>query len=67
MYFKFIIGQYRCEGIECGDNVSDDRYNGVCDKDGCDYNHWRQGDKTYFGPGSNFKVNNSELKLLHIN
>merc|ERR1712126_405860 len=28
-----IEGQYRCEGTECGDNASDERYDGVCDKD----------------------------------
>ena len=36
------------------------RYDGVCDKDGCDYNHWRQGDREYFGVGSNFKVDSSK-------
>ena len=51
------VGQERCEGTPCGDNASGDRYNGVCDKDGCDFNSWRLGDKTFFGPGSNFKVN----------
>merc|ERR1712029_402526 len=30
------------------------------DKDGCDYNHWRQGDKTYFGVGSQFAVDTSK-------
>ena len=54
------LGQYRCEGIECGDNDTGDRFNGVCDKDGCDYNHWRQGDKTYFGVGSQFAVDTSK-------
>jgi len=55
-----ITGQYRCEGLECGDNDSDNRYDGVCDKDGCDYNHWRQGDKSYFGPGGQFTVDSSK-------
>ena len=32
----------------------------MCDKDGCDYNHWRQGDHTYFGPGGNFAVDSSK-------
>ena len=53
-------GQYRCEGTECGDNESKGRYDGVCDKDGCDYNHWRQGDREYFGVGSNFAVDSSK-------
>ena len=34
----------RCEGQECGDNASDERYDGVCDKDGCDYAAYRLGD-----------------------
>ena len=58
---RFLLsGQYRCEGTECGDNDSKGRYDGVCDKDGCDYNHWRQGDREYFGVGSNFKVDSSK-------
>jgi cellulose 1,4-beta-cellobiosidase len=44
-------GQYTCEGKECGDTDDNNRYGGVCDKDGCDYNSWRLGDKTFFGPG----------------
>ena len=32
----------------------------MCDKDGCDYNHWRQGDREYFGVGSNFAVDSSK-------
>jgi len=55
-----VQGQYRCEGVECGDNESDNRFDGVCDKDGCDYNHWRQGDKTYFGMGADFQVDSSK-------
>lgn len=38
-----VQGQYRCEGTECGDTSKGDRYNGVCDKDGCDYNPYRLG------------------------
>ena len=76
MTYCLLSGQYRCEGTECGDNDSDERYvnhdnddeandddkryDGVCDKDGCDYNHWRQGDREYFGVGSNFKVDSSK-------
>lgn len=44
-----ITGQYRCEGTECGDG--NNRYGGVCDKDGCDFNSYRMGDKTFYGPG----------------
>jgi len=55
-----VVGQTQCEGIACGDNASGDRYNGVCDKDGCDWNPWRMGDQTFFGKGSNFKVDSSK-------
>ena len=37
-----MIGLYRCEGIECGDNDKNQRYDGVCDKDGCDINPYRE-------------------------
>merc|ERR1712080_91814 len=54
------VGPVRCEGTDCGDNASDERYDGVCDKDGCDFNPWRMGDKTFFGPGSDFKVDTTK-------
>lgn len=41
-------GQTRCEGTECGDG--DDRYSGLCDKDGCDFNSYRFGNTTFYGP-----------------
>lgn len=44
-------GQHKCEGAECGDDP-DNRYGGVCDKDGCDLNPFRAGVKDFFGPGS---------------
>ena len=37
---------YKCAGDTCGDA---DRYGGVCDKDGCDYNHYRNGAQQYYG------------------
>nr|BAF57468.1 putative glycosyl hydrolase family7 [uncultured symbiotic protist of Cryptocercus punctulatus] len=43
-------GLYRCEGTECGDSDTN-RYGGVCDKDGCDFNSYRMGDKSFFGQG----------------
>ncbi|KAJ7681851.1 cellulase [Mycena polygramma] len=39
----------KCSGVDCGDG--DDRYNGICDKDGCDFNSYRMGDQTFLGPG----------------
>lgn len=55
-----VVGEYTCEDLECGDNEGDHRYEGVCDKDGCDYNSWRQGDQTFYGPGSSFAVDSSK-------
>jgi cellulose 1,4-beta-cellobiosidase len=45
------IGQSRCEGDGCGGTYSTDRYAGVCDPDGCDFNAYRQGNKTFYGKG----------------
>lgn len=43
-------GLKACTGTECGDG--DNRYGGVCDKDGCDFNSYRQGVKDFYGPGA---------------
>ena len=51
-----VKGQTRCEGTDCGDNVSGQTHMGVCDKAGCDFNPYRLGDKTFYGPSSNFKI-----------
>ncbi|KAK7037523.1 Exoglucanase [Paramarasmius palmivorus] len=48
-------GQYRCEGTECGDG--DNRYGGICDKDGCDFNSFRLGEKEFLGPGKTVDTN----------
>ena len=45
------IGQTRCSGDACGGTYSSDRYAGVCDPDGCDFNSYRQGNKTFYGKG----------------
>ncbi|PIL31386.1 hypothetical protein GSI_06086 [Ganoderma sinense ZZ0214-1] len=44
-----VQGQTRCSGTACGDG--DNRYGGICDKDGCDFNSWRMGDQTFLGIG----------------
>lgn len=49
-----IPGDYRCEGVECGDDSQ--RQNGICDKDGCDLNPFRNGNKNFYGPGSSFQI-----------
>lgn len=38
-----------CEGIVCGDNPAH-RYDGCCDKDGCDFAPYRLGAKDFYGP-----------------
>ncbi|KDQ28893.1 glycoside hydrolase family 7 protein [Pleurotus ostreatus PC15] len=45
----------RCQGNDCGDG--DNRYGGVCDKDGCDFNSFRMGDKNFLGPGKTVNTN----------
>merc|ERR1719410_2473532 len=47
----------RCEGRDCGDNDKNERYQGVCDKDGCDINPYRMGNRKFFGRGSEYEVN----------
>ncbi|KAJ5469202.1 hypothetical protein N7475_006954 [Penicillium sp. IBT 31633x] len=43
--------QERCTGSSCGGTYSDDRYGGTCDPDGCDFNPYRMGNQSYYGPG----------------
>ncbi|KAI0639576.1 cellobiohydrolaseI [Trametes polyzona] len=50
-----VQGQTRCEGTQCGDG--DERYDGICDKDGCDFNSFRMGDQTFLGPGKTVNTN----------
>jgi cellulose 1,4-beta-cellobiosidase len=45
------IEQSRCDGDGCGGTYSADRYAGVCDPDGCDFNSYRMGDKSFYGKG----------------
>jgi len=51
--------QTRCEGIDCGDN-GEDRFKGVCDKNGCDINAYRLGNKKFWGPGSAFEIDSTK-------
>ncbi|KAJ2916608.1 hypothetical protein MD484_g3825, partial [Candolleomyces efflorescens] len=41
-------GQQRCTGQQCGTPI---RHDGLCDPDGCDFNSYRMGDRTYYGKG----------------
>jgi len=45
-----VTGAYKCSGTECGDDAAGQRYAGVCDKDGCDFNSYRQGNTSFYGP-----------------
>nr|AAF70170.1 cellulase CEL1 [Plenodomus lingam] len=45
------IEQSRCDGDGCGGTYSADRYAGVCDPDGCDFNSYRMGVKDFYGKG----------------
>lgn len=40
-----------CDGDACGGTYSSTRYAGVCDPDGCDFNSYRMGDTSFYGPG----------------
>ncbi|CAH0484338.1 unnamed protein product [Peronospora farinosa] len=52
-------GPHRCmTAKECGDGKA--RYDGVCDKDGCDFNPYRMGNKTFFGPGAEFAIDSTK-------
>merc|ERR1712048_1028946 len=53
-------GQHRCEGTACGDNDKGERYQGVCDKDGCDINPFRMGNSSFYGRGPGFKVDTTK-------
>ncbi|KAJ7095910.1 cellulase [Mycena belliarum] len=50
-----VVGQTRCSGVDCGDG--DERSEGVCDKDGCDFNSFRMGVKNFLGPGLTVDTN----------
>merc|ERR1719331_3571407 len=46
MHSCSVESQTRCEGTDCGDN-GPDRFKGVCDKNGCDINPYRLGEKKF--------------------
>jgi len=55
-----IQGAKRCEGVMCGDNEKGQRYDGVCDKDGCDFNSYRMGAEKFYGHDSGFTVDTTK-------
>ncbi|KAG8165656.1 hypothetical protein KVR01_004208 [Diaporthe batatas] len=42
---------HSCKGDDCGGTYSSTRYAGDCDPDGCDFNSYRQGNESFYGPG----------------
>lgn len=52
--------QHSCTGDACGGTYSSTRYAGDCDPDGCDFNSYRQGNTTFFGPGSGFTLDTTK-------
>jgi cellulose 1,4-beta-cellobiosidase len=45
------VTQTMCDGDACGGTYSANRYAGTCDPDGCDFNSYRMGDTSFYGPG----------------
>jgi len=59
-------GPQRCEGdIDCGYGDNGERWMGLCDKDGCDFNAYRMGAQGHYGPGPDYEVN-SDLPLTIV-
>lgn len=54
------LSQHECQGDDCGGTYSETRYAGTCDPDGCDFNPFRQGNETFYGPGSDFAVDTTQ-------
>jgi len=57
------VGQVQCSGTECGDiddSNPESRYQGLCDKDGCDFNPYRYGVTDFYGPGSEFDIDTTK-------
>ncbi|KAF7941787.1 uncharacterized protein EAE97_006624 [Botrytis byssoidea] len=46
--------QTRCSGTDCGIGS---RYSSLCDADGCDFNSYRQGNTSFYGPGLKVDTN----------
>jgi len=61
-----VTAQFRCDGVACGDNdqtpggSGGHRFDGVCDKNGCDLQTYRMGSKAFYGPGSDFVIDSTK-------
>ncbi|KAH8655986.1 glycoside hydrolase [Tricladium varicosporioides] len=51
------VSQTMCTGDACGGAASSNRYGGTCDPDGCDFNSYRMGDTSFYGPGKKVDTN----------
>ncbi|ESZ97145.1 cellobiohydrolase precursor [Sclerotinia borealis F-4128] len=51
------VTQTTCTGDACGGTYSASRYAGTCDPNGCDFNSYRMGNKTFYGPGLTVNTN----------
>nr|ATQ35967.1 cellobiohydrolase [Talaromyces piceae] len=54
------VGQLICDGDSCGGTYSSERYAGECDPDGCDFNPYRMGNTSFYGPGSDYLVDTTQ-------
>lgn len=55
----------RCSGIACGDNDptgggGGHRFDGICDKNGCDFQTYRLGNEKFWGAGSDFTIDTTK-------
>eukprot|EP01133_Synstelium_polycarpum_P002480 gene2480-2821_t len=50
-------GAFTCEAGKCGGAGGGGRYIGQCDPDGCDFNPFRLGNETFYGPGMTVNTN----------
>merc|ERR1712176_1536740 len=56
----------RCSGIACGDNdptpggTNGHRFDGICDKNGCDFQTYRLGNQTFWGTGEEFVIDTTQ-------
>lgn len=55
---------HSCDGDNCGGTYSADRYSGDCDPDGCDFNSFRQGNKTFYGPGASNTLDTTKVMTV---
>jgi len=55
-----VKGAYKCTGTDCGDGAKGERYMGVCDKDGCDFNAYRMGATDFYGAGPGFTLDTTQ-------